>query len=53
MFVYARGMGAGTRIVNVLVQLQEAILAWKNPRSTDRRWRRTMTRTSQSRVASL
>jgi len=53
MLVYACGMGAGTRIVNVLALLQEAILAWKNPRSTDRRWLRTMTRASQSRVASL
>jgi len=53
MLVYARGMGAGTRIVNVLGLLQEAILALKNPRSTVRRWQRTMTRTSQSRVASL
>jgi hypothetical protein len=30
-------MGAGMHIVNVLVPVQEAILAWKNRRPTDDR----------------
>jgi len=53
MLVYARGMGAGTRIVNVLEPVQEAILAGKNHWPTHCRLRRTMTRASQFRGASL
>jgi hypothetical protein len=53
MLVYARGMGAGTHIVNVLVPLQEAIPARKTIRPKGRRLRRTMTRASQLRAASL
>jgi hypothetical protein len=46
-------MGAGMRIVNVLVPVQEAILARKNRRPTQDRLRRTLTRTSQLRAAPL
>jgi hypothetical protein len=53
MLVYARVMGAGTHIVNVLGPAQEAILARENPRPTDDRLRRTMTRAAQLRIAPL
>jgi hypothetical protein len=46
-------MGAGMRIVNVLVPVQEAILAWKNRRPTDDRLHRTLTRASKLRVTAL
>jgi hypothetical protein len=53
MLDYARGMGAGTHIVNVLVLVQEAILAREIRRPTDDRLRRTMTHASQLRAAPL
>jgi hypothetical protein len=46
-------MGARMRIVNVLMPVQEAILARKNRRPADDWLRRTTTRTSKLRATPL
>jgi hypothetical protein len=53
MLVYARGMAAGTHIVNVLAPVQEAILDRKTARRSGLRRLRTMARASQMHDALL
>jgi hypothetical protein len=53
MLLYACGIDSGMPIVNVLVAVQEVILATEKPRPKGVALRRTMTRTSRLRTATL